>query len=195
MHLSIQARPWRVPGTGVVKILNPTASSVTLIVQSTSSWHAGQNRSRSRQDRDVNDHPSSNQPTEVENPPTPPASAISEDYQGQPNGSSGQVSDGRPHLQGIWRLLLWAYAKPVSQDAWETRQWQNDSFVHYYLVTHSSTSVWGVVYILQAPGRGAMLRLTLEWSSKKSRKVKCKITADPALPTEAFSALQDLAGE
>ena len=112
--LLMQVRAWEVPGTGAVKMLDPTASSVTLIVQSTSTWHAGQNRSRSRQDRDVNGHPFSSQLTDIEDPPTPPATAISGNYQGQQNGSNSQVSSWQSALRDICNFVFRGFIKKDS---------------------------------------------------------------------------------
>ena len=48
--------------------------------------------------------------------------------------------------------------------------------------------------VLQVSGNNSMFKLRVRWSAYKGREMRCKITADPALPAEALSALQDLAG-
>lgn len=48
--------------------------------------------------------------------------------------------------------------------------------------------------VLQVSGSNSMFKLRVRWSAYKGREMRCKITADPALPAESLSALQDLAG-
>ena len=89
---------WSVPGSGQAQILHIAASSATLLVKTCSPWYVEEVDQDSSKARDPDAMLASHLLAEIQDPPTPPATAFSEvqggpDKTGWRDQSRHQVSD------------------------------------------------------------------------------------------------------